>query len=446
MLLKSSFKRNTVLLLFVFSVLLGVAWAQKESVLYTFCTQSNCADGANPGGELVLDQNGNLYGTTDSGGAHDSSFCHLVSYHGCGVVFKLDPAGKETVLHSFCAQPNCVDGANPIAGLIFDQKGNLYGTTFLGGAYGNGYCFAGGSCGVVFKLTPKGKYTVLYNFCQQLHCTDGENPAAGLVFDKKGNLYGTTSDGGIFNGCSDCGAGVVFKLTPKGKETVLHFFCSEWRCIDGEYPSGGLASDQKGNFYGTASSGGAYGDGVVFKLTPEGTYTVLYSFCALYNCPDGARPSGALIFDQKGNLYGTTEAGGAAGGGTVFKLTAAGKETVLYGFCKQNNCADGAWPEGLIFDQKGNLYGTTAYGGFHSGCSGNGCGVVFKLGPHGKETVLHTFCTQSNCADGASPYAGLIVGQKGNLYGTTFTGGLQNNICADEGDAFTCGVVFKISP
>jgi len=441
MLLKTSFKRNTVLLLFVFSVLLGAASAQKESVLYSFCTQTNCTDGANPSAGLVFDQKGNAYGTTSQGGAYDSSVCRLLSNHGCGVVFKLGSAGKETVLHSFCAQANCADGANPIAGLVFDQKGNLYGTTFLGGAYGNGYCFAGGSCGIVFKLTPKGKYTVLYNFCAQLDCTDGENPAAGLVFDRKGNLYGTTSDGGIFNGCSDCGAGVVFKLTPEGKETVLHFFCSEWRCVDGEYPSGGLVSDKKGNFYGTAGSGGAYGDGVVFKLTSEGTYTVLYSFCGLYNCPDGASPASGLVFDQKGNLYGTTNFGGALGGGTVFKLTPEGKETVLYGFCKQNNCADGTWPEGLIFDQRGNLYGEARYGG-NPTCS-SGCGVAFKLTPKGKYTILHSFCSQSNCTDGENPNAGLVFDPKGKLYSTTGYGGVNNSNCANPG---TCGVIFKLTP
>jgi uncharacterized repeat protein (TIGR03803 family) len=440
MLVKSSLNRNTVLLLFVFSMLLGAASAQKESVLYSFCTQTNCTDGANPSAGLVFDQKGNLYGTTSYGGAYNSSDCDHDYNHGCGVVFKLDPAGKETVLHSFCAQVNCADGANPYAALIFDQKGNLYGTAWEGGAYNNG-CYPGIGCGIVFKITPEGKETVLYNFCAQLYCTDGENPAAGLVFDQKGNLYGTTSNGGIFNGCSDCGAGVVFKLTPKGKETVLHFFCSEWRCIDGRYPSGGLVSDLKGNFYGTAGSGGAYGYGVVFKLTPEGTYTVLYSFCALYNCPDGEYPSGALIFDQKGNLYGTTESGGALGGGTVFKLTLDGRETVLYGFCKQNKCADGAWPGGLIFDQKGNLYGTAAYGGDPT-CS-NGCGVAFKLTPKGKYRILHSFCAQSNCTDGEYPSAGLVFDEKGNLYGTASQGGVNNSNC---GDPFTCGVIFKLTP
>ena len=221
-----------------------------------------------------------------------------------------NPAGKETVLHSFCAQPNCVDGANPYAALIFDQKGNLYGTTLVAGLR-NGYC-PGMSCGIVFKITPEGKETVLYNFCAQLYCTDGENPAAGLVFDKKGNLYGTTFDGGIFNGCSDCGRGVVFKLTPKGKETVSTSFVRSGAALMGSIPLAGWSRTRRETSMGRPARAEPTEYGVVFKLTPEGTYTVLYSFCALYNCPDGECPSGALIFDQKGNLYGTTESGGAA--------------------------------------------------------------------------------------------------------------------------------------
>jgi uncharacterized repeat protein (TIGR03803 family) len=233
----------------------------------------------------------------------------------------------------------------------------------------------------------------------------------------------------------------VFKITPEGKETVLHSFCAQKRCADGLFPNGPLVFDQKGNLYGTTWQGGVYDKGVVFKISPKGKETVLYSFCGLHNCPDGANPSGSLVFDQKGNLYGTTNSGGALGGGTVFKLTAEGEETVLYGFCKQNNCADGAWPRGLIFDQNGNLYGTTSYGGDPT-CS-NGCGVAFKLTPKGKYTILHSFCARSKCTDGEYPNAGLIFDEKGYLYGTTNQGGVSNNSC---GDPFTCGVIFKLTP
>jgi uncharacterized repeat protein (TIGR03803 family) len=370
-------KRHVLLVLLVFGVLLGAAWAQTESVLYSFCTQANCTDGSLPSAGLVFDQDGNLYGTTLDGGA--SNNCH----DGCGVVFKLTPKGKYETLYTFCMETKCTDGAEPSAGLVFDQKGNLYGTTFYGGD---------GGYGVVFKLTSEGKETVLYNFCVQNNCTDGAEPSGGLVFDQKGNLYGTTLEGGASKDCPyGGGCGVVFKLTPKGKETVLHYFCTQTNCADGFGPSGGLIYDQRGNLYGTTAEGGAgkdcfseLGCGTVFKLAPEGKETVLHSFCAVYFCIDGEFPNAGLVFDPKGNLYGTASGGGALSGGLVFKLTPKGKETVLYGFCWQDNCADGASPyAGLIFDQKGNLYGTTRYGGDGAYGCGYGCGggVVFKFTP-----------------------------------------------------------------
>jgi uncharacterized repeat protein (TIGR03803 family) len=417
----SLMKRSATLVFLVSGVLLGAAYAQTETVLYSFCApQANCADGERPEAGLIFDLKGNLYGTTYSGGDHD--YCGNNRGAGCGVVFKLTPEGKETVLYSFCAQTNCTDGAGPAAGLIFDQRGNLYGTTDAGGAYGYG---------VVFKLTPKGKETVLYSFCAQggYSCTDGANPYFGAVLDQKGNLYGTTYGGGAYD------SGVVFKLTPEGKETVLYSFCAQTNCTDGENPAGGLVFDHEGNLYGTTLSGGAHTPGtfggVVFKLSPKGKETVLYSFCAQSNCADGAQPYAAPIFDRKGNLYGTTYFGGA-NVGVVFKLTPNGEETVLHTFCTQNNCTDGAYPyAGLLFDQKGNLYGTTSAGG-----APRYAGVVFKLTPEGEETVLYSFCWHINCTDGAAPLTGLVLDRKGNLYGTTVSGG------ASEYE----GVVFKLSP
>jgi uncharacterized repeat protein (TIGR03803 family) len=407
---------SAMLVLLVFGALLGAAWAQTETVLYSFCAQANCADGANPVAGLVFDQNGNLYGTTVTGGAYEQ-----------GVVFKLTPKGRETVLYSFCAQSNCTDGAAPSAGLVFDQDGNLYGTTDSGGAHGGG---------TVFKLTPKGKETVLYSFCAQTNCADGLGPWAGLVFDNKRNLYGTTYQGGANNGCGfGVGCGVVFKVTPEGKETVLYNFCSQTNCTDGTQPQAGLILDQKGNLYGTTQYGGK-GEfnctnfancGVVFKLTPQRKETVLYSF---NGAGYGAQPYAGLVFDQNGNLYGTTASDSQyPQQGIVFKLTPRGKETVLYGFCLQD-CTDGSEPyAGVVFDQKGNLYGTTDAGG------ASGHGVVFKLTPEGKETVLHSFCSQNKCTDGMYPYAGLVSDQIGNLYGTTVGGGPYGR-----------GVVFKLTP
>jgi uncharacterized repeat protein (TIGR03803 family) len=417
-------KRNAMLVFLVFGVLLGAVRAQNESVLYSFCAQADCTDGAFPYAGLVFDQKGNLYGTTTGG----DNACYP---DGCGVIFKLTPKGEETVLYSFCAQINCTDGANPSAGLIFDQKGNIYGTTRYGGGRGNG---------VVFKLTPEGKETVLYSFCARNGCTDGGVPWAGLVFDQKGNLYGTTTRGGAFNNatCQGYGCGVVFKLTPGGKYTALHSFCGPSNCANGAFPIAGLVLDQTGNLYGTTYFGGANNDsGVVFKLSPKGKEKVLYSFCAQSGCTDGAEPVAGLVFDQKGNLYGTTWVGGVHSYGTVFELTPKGKETVLHSFCVGSYCPDGSFPDGgVVFDQKGNLYGTTSEGGGLSGYCIIGCGVVFKLTPKGKETVLHNFCQDGYpCADGETPTAGLVFDQKGNLYGTTSYGGAYGN-----------GVVFKLTP
>ena len=454
MLEKSSLrKRCLILVLLVFGLLLDAAWAQKENVLYSFCKKTNCVDGANPSAGLVFDQEGNMYGTTVNGGAYNSTDCYQNFAIGCGVVFKLDPAGKETVLHSFCAQANCADGANPYAGLIFDQKGNLYGTTEYGGT--SSECNNGG-CGVVFKLTPEGKETVLYSFCAHYEggiCTDGANPRAGLVFDREGNLYGTTYNGGVYN-YNSCyyGCGVVFKLTPEGKETVLYTFCTQGGnpCTDGALPDVGLIFDQKGNLYGTTVGGGGCGYnggcGLVFKLTPKRKEIVLYTFCAQSEtCSDGAWPYARLILDREGNLYGTTWAGGLwgcsddFGCGAVFKLTPEGKETVLYNFCALTNCIDGERPyAGLIFDQKGNLYGATYNGG-----APRGGGVVFRLTPEGEETPLYSLCWDINCADGAAPLAGLVFDQKGNLYGTTSSGGVYDEC---RGQVAGCGVVFELTP
>jgi uncharacterized repeat protein (TIGR03803 family) len=424
-------KGSATLALLVFGALLGAAWAQTESVLYNFCTQTECTDGTNPMAGLIRDQKGNLYGTTLYGGP---SSCEGV---GCGLVFKLSQNGKETALYNFCEQRDCTDGALPLAGLIFDQEGNLHGTTEAGGAHGYG---------VVFKLTPEGKETVLYSFCAHTKgavCTDGANPQAGVVFDQKGNLYGTTVGGGAH------GYGTVFKLTPKGRETVLYSFCAQSNCTDGEYPYAGVVLDRTGNLYGTTLSGGAFercedasGCGVVFKLTPKGKYTVLHNFCAQSNCADGEYPYAGVVLDRTGNLYGTTQYGGASercsndyGCGVVFTLTPKGKETVLYSFCAQSNCTDGAAPyAGLVFDTEGSLYGTTTAGGL---CAL--CGVVFKLTPKGRETVLYSFCAQTNCNDGAIPGAGLTFDQKGNLYGTTVYGG-------PGGYYNGHGVVFKLTP
>jgi uncharacterized repeat protein (TIGR03803 family) len=318
----------------------------------------------------------------------------------------------ETVIYSFCAQPGCADGYHPQAGLVMDASGNLYGTTYGGGANGKG---------TVFRVSASGSETVLYNFCSQTDCKDGYHPEASLILDTKGNLYGTAYDGGAHDG------GAVFEIAPNGTETVLYSFCSKPGCKDGYYSQSDLVMDASGNLYGTTQFRGANGGGTVFQLTPGGIETALYSFCSQSNCADGARPQAGLIMDAQGNLYGTTYLGGANGKGTVFEVSASGVETVLYSFCSQANCTDGSQPHAeLLMDVKGNIYGTTVNGG------AQGKGTVFEVSASGVETVLYSFCAQAGCKDGARPEAGLITDSKGNLYGTTYSGGR--------------GTVFELSP
>jgi uncharacterized repeat protein (TIGR03803 family) len=310
---------------------------------------------------LVRDHAGNLYGTTVDGRGGLS-----VCSGGCGVVYKLGRTGKETVLYSFTGG---ADGGSSYAGLVRDKAGNLYGTTTGGGIYGQG---------TVFKLDATDKETVLYCFTGGM---DGGTPGARLLRDNAGNLYGTTQYGGDLS-CSVSfppGCGVVFKLDPAGKETVLHSFTGP----DGSLSFTGLVRDAAGNLYGTTAFGGASGNGVVFKVDPAGKETVLHSFTG---GADGANPYASVVRDAAGNLYGTTYAGGNTGGfcskyggcGVVFKLDTTGEETVLHTFTGR----DGLQPRGaLLRDAAGDLYGTTSIGGDLNGCSGIGCGVVFKLTP-----------------------------------------------------------------
>jgi uncharacterized repeat protein (TIGR03803 family) len=255
-----------------------------------------------------------------------------------------------------------MDGENPNAGLVRDTAGNLFGTTVYGGSNGHG---------TVFELDTTGKETLLYTFTGG---SDGGQPIAGLLIDAAGNLYGTTSLGGTFNG------GTVFKIDTSGNETVLHRFGP---APDGGYPYSGLVMDPAGNLYGTTLEGGLSDNGVVFKLDVAGNETVLYSFCSLSNCLDGSEPFAGLTMDATGNLYGTTGFGGAYNNGTVFQLDTTGSETVMYSF---EGGADGSVPyAGLILDSAHDLYGTTPGGG------ASNLGTVFELNASGIETVLHSF-------------------------------------------------------
>jgi uncharacterized repeat protein (TIGR03803 family) len=286
-------------------------------------------------------------------------------------------AQTEVVLHSFSGPPK---GANPYAGLVRDISGNFYGTAPTGGDYNQG---------VVYELSTSGRVTVLYSFTGD---ADGGAPHAAVILDSAGNLYGTTTTGGSAN------LGVAYELDAAGNETVLHSFAGG---TDGATPSSGLTMDASGNLYGTTSSGGSGNSGTVYKLTATGLGTVLYSFT---NGADGGEPTGGVVLDPKGNLFGTTGYGGAELFGVVYKLNAAGQETVLYSFTEAGEEA----PSGLIRDSKGNLYGTleSYYTGFQ--------GEVYKLNAVGKFSVLYNF---TGGLDGYDPVGALVQDSAGNLYG-----------------------------
>jgi uncharacterized repeat protein (TIGR03803 family) len=335
---------------------------------------------------------------------------------------------------------NWTDGGDPANKLIQGTDGNLYGTTYGGGT---------NNVGTVFKITPDGGLTVLYNFCWVTEvinngtvCIDGANPAGPLAQASDGNFYGVTSAGGI-NGS----AGTVFAITPAGELTTLYNFCfviEDYTCMDGGGPQGGLVLGHDGNLYGTTYSGGPNGGGAIFKITLGGVLKVLNSLSNTYGdgstswltqgtdgnfygipnaggneawpygcgsifriAPDGAMvflhefddtdgsgPGCALAQSTDGNFYGTTFAGGAYGAGTVFKITPTGAFMSLYNFCPESGCADGSNPQNvqLIQDTSGSFYGATSTGGTHD-CNGygGGCGTIFKITPSGEETVVHDF-------------------------------------------------------
>jgi len=460
----------------------SAAAADQEQVLHSFCSTGGdaCTNGAVPQVGLIMDSEGNLYGTTFYGGAGKYGGLGIVrgggstssktrpgyagrdrasasaadkakapvegGSQGGGTVFALIPNKNKTawtykVIYNFCSKPGCADGANPIGALIMDKSGNLYGTTEFGGY----------RAGTVFELKPNAAKTawtekVLYSFCSQAECTDGTEPYGSLLMDSSGNLYGTTSEGGAHNG------GTAFELTPNPAKTAwtykpVYSFCPQADCPDGVVPLAGLIMDASGNLYGTTLYGGAGSDGTVFQLKPNANKTVwteyvLYSFCVQINCADGQYPNSSLVMDKSGKLYGTVPGGGAQNSGAVFVLTPASTppwtENLLYSFCKQADCADGLYPyAGLMMDKSGNFYGTTEFGGGAPPSQG----VAFELTPNPAKTVwtekvLYSFCAQPGCTDGAEPNVGtLIMDASGNLYGMTFTGG-----------RYSSGTVFMLKP
>lgn len=478
----------------------------QETVLYSF---TGGADGANPYAGLIRDPAGNLYGTTSEGGGSGGA-------PGGGVVYKLSPTGQETVLHTFgsgsAAPPgvertgivrdstgnlygtdsggvyeieangrykslatfyckNIGDDEYPWSGLTLDSAGNLYGTTtqtFTGPCSGPKY-------GVVYKLTPAGRLTTLYEFPGASAWDFGGPPTApapanpGVVLDSAGTIYGITPNGGVsgmiykigasgvitlhnFTGAASgtgpdpvaispaggfygstfyggpANAGVVYEIDSGGREKVLYSFTGG---ADGKYPNGPVARDSGGNIYGATSDGGAANLGVVYKVTPSGQFTLLHSFTG---GADGAIPESGVILGSDGNLYGSTTNGGTGSQtgvqeGVIFKMDTAGNETVMYSF---TGLADGGTPLAVpTMDAAGDLYGTATSGGA-------GAGVVYKLSAAGQYTVLHTFTGPG--AGGGDPVAPVTLDSAGNLYGAAEGWGITASGAPGE------GLVYQLSP
>ncbi len=410
----------------VLLLLCSLAFGQStEKVLFSFGTSPN--DGMTPNGGLVFDNAGNLYGTTGYMPARDCPEC--------GIVFELTPSSSgswtETILYQFCSLTNCADGQSPRAGLIFDASGNLYGTTKYGGA--NQY-------GTVFELSPPsapgGSWTetVLHSF----NYKDGDGPVGKLAWDTSGNLYGTTLGGG------SAAFGTVFELSPGSggwTEQVLYSFCpNRPHCSDGDLPAAGVTFDSSGNLFGTTSQGGFDNQwGTVYELSPASggswTETTLYRFSP----HQAGQPSSEVFFDHAGNLYGTVSVGGPhspAQCGGVFRMApvAGGWKQSLFPFDDSGD--RGCIPlAGVFVDNKVNtLFGTASTGA-------NNSGIVFKLNGS-KETVLYNFCQNGppQCTDGDQPNS-FLTPHAGKLYGTTLEGG-TSSACGQ----FGCGIVYEITP
>lgn len=388
------------------AMLVQQAQAQTYTVLYTF---TGGTDGGQPYAGVIRDHAGNLYGTTFASG--DLTACG--AFAGCGVVYKLDPSGHETVIHTFEGGP---DGREPEWGnLLVDKAGNLWDTTNLGGEGSLGL-------GVVYKISKTGEETIMHRFAGGPD--DGEEPQAGLIQDQDGTFYGTTAAGGS-GPFGDCGT--VYQISKSGELTILHSFVG----TDGCQPTGGLVMDAAGNMYGTTTTGGTAGAGTVFKITKTGAVTTLHSFTGQ---PDGALPFATLTLDKAGNIYGTTPGGGDPacttadqGCGIVFEIDTNGEEHILHSFLH----LDGGNPyAGVVLDSAGNIYGST------TGFAKYNWGSLYKLDRKGNFTKLHDF---TGGADGGFPFSAMTLDEPSRtLYGTAYLG-------AATGCASGCGVVFKLT-
>lgn len=415
---KSILSSLSAVILLVFGV---AAFGQTEAVLYNFGTNPN--DGDIPNGNLIFDKSGNLYGTTQRGGANSG-----------GTVFELsrgsDGSWIETILYNFCSQSNCADGGVPLSGLVLDAAGNLYGTAAVGGTYSGGTC-GGAGCGTVFELSPHGGswlYTVLWDFKGNSNNIDGAEPSGSLAWDVDGDLYGTTEAGG-----NKVSRGTVFELSPISgggwSEKVLYIFCANGSpCSDGAVPVGGVTPLSK-DLYGTTNEGAFDGKwGTAYRLSPlpNGSWneTTIYRFSA----QSGGESLSSVSFDPAGNMYGTTSAGGEGCGG-VWRLSPHGQGVTMMTSLLNGSGVDGCTAVGgvLVDARRGNIYGVASSGGAFNG------GTIFRVSGAG-QTVLYNFCQLADCSDGDEPTGSLTPGVA-VLYGAATAGG-----------EFNQGVVFAITP
>jgi uncharacterized repeat protein (TIGR03803 family) len=429
----STVSGKTTRLVFLLALLLGstLVFAQAPTLgidpLHQF---SGVPAGQKPQAGLTPDRGGNLYGTTFFGGTTPD----LCENGGCGTVFKLTKRGQSWIFSSIYQFRGGSDGANPSGRVVAGPDGAFYGSTYLGGS---GTQCQGYGCGTVFRLTPPATFcravscpwteTVLYRFQGQ---ADGALPVGDLSFDASGNIYGTTSRGGIAGGCGSVGCGVVFKLSRSGSswvETVLYTFGDS---PDGATPFDGVTFDRAGNMYGTTSAGGTGQRGTIFQLSPSGsgwTETILHHFQG----SDGLEPYAGVILDSAGNLYGATAGGGPVGGGVAYKLS---HENGAWTYAMLDNFFGGIGPmQKLSMDSAGNLYGANQSSGI-----GPYYGQVWELTPSGgqwTETILYNF---TNYFNGQYPNGGIVLDAGGNLYGTTQSGGTGS-------DCVTfCGILFEL--
>jgi uncharacterized repeat protein (TIGR03803 family) len=404
---------------------------------YNANTISNYPDGEGPQAELIQGADGNYYTTTFEGGSGACADGVQGLTQGCGAVVKITPAGVFSVLYSFpfdASNSTTPNGLFPVAGLLQGPDGNFYGVTSGGGSSGTDFCqpIAGiFGCGTLFKLTPSGHFTLLYSFCGGSGCgsypPDGADPRGRLALGPDGNLYGTTQQGGEYNGGYN--SGTIFRISLSGGAyQIMHTFSGGSGTGDGSGPTAGLTLASDGNFYGTTQQGGSTQNGTVFKMDLAGTVTILYSFAS--DDPNGTSPEGALIQASDGYLYGTCYSGGASDGGTVFRISTSGSFTKVYDF---TTASIGTHPTaGVIQASDGNLYGVTPGGGA-------GLGSIYQLTLGGVATLEASFGGSA----GYYPVGALVQGSDGNLYVTTPSGGGTNsNGVPDEGtiDVFSAGL------